>query len=173
MRVTSDATEAYQLVNEDVERVERTLVFLKPDVLIMLDRVKLRSTAVPVQLRFQVFNDDEGGRCTANGATFEIVRPTATLHAKVAALGAEPVAKTARHEISEAEGIFPFVEVTSPAALAHTMLTVSTAAPKGAAHGDLAVAHTGREWRVTGTHGQVRVNATLNVTTDGLVVVNV
>jgi hypothetical protein len=156
-----------------VERVERTLVFLKPDVLLMLDRVKLKAAAVPVQLRFQVFNDDEGGKCVANGATFEIARPTATLHAKVAALGAEPVAKTGRHEISESEGIFPFVQVTSPAALEHTVLTVSTAAPKGAAHGDLAITHAGGEWKVTGTHGNVRVNATLSVTKDGRVVVNV
>jgi hypothetical protein len=173
MRVTSDATEAYQLVNGDVARVERTLVFLKPDVLLMLDRVKLKATPVPVQLRFQVFNDDEGGRCSANGATFEIARPTATLRAKVAAAGATPVATTGRQDISEAEGIFPFVEVTSPAALEHTVLTVNTAAPKGVAHGDLAIAYSGGEWKVTGTHGSARVNATLSVTRDGAVVVKV
>ena len=172
MRVTSDATEAYQLVNADVERVERTLVFLKPDVLLMLDRVKLK-TPLAVQARFQVFNDDEGGSCTANGAAFEIVRPRASLHAKVAALGGAPVAKTLRHEISEAEGVFPFVEVTSPAALEHTMLTVSTAAAKGGTHGDLAITRVGTGWRVTGTHGSVRVNVSLSLNGDSLPVVTV
>jgi hypothetical protein len=126
-----------------------------------------------VQARFQVFNDDEGGRCSANGATFEIVRPTASLRAKVAALGGAPVAKSLRHEISEAEGVFPFVEVTSPAALEHSVLTVSTAAPKGGAHGDLAIARVGMGWRVTGTHGSVRVNVALGLNGDGLPVVTV
>jgi hypothetical protein len=41
MLVTSDATEAYQLVNDSVRQVERTLLFLKPDVLLILDRVQL------------------------------------------------------------------------------------------------------------------------------------
>ena len=170
MTVTSNATEAYQLVNDNVVLVERSLVFLKPDVLLILDRVKLKA-AQPVQARFQVFNDDEGGSCSANGATFEIVRPHASLRAKVAAAGGQPTAKSLRHEISETEGVFPFVEVSSAAATDHSLLTVSTAAAKGAAHSELAIAHADGTWRVTGTHGSVRVNVVIAVTGDGLPVV--
>lgn len=168
MTVTSDATEAYELVNADVARVERTLVFLKPDVLLILDRVKLKSVPLAVQARFQVFNDDEGGSCTASGTAFEIARPQASLRAKVAAASGQPAAKVLRHEISEAEGTFPFVEVTSPSALDHTILTVSTAAPKGGAHGDLAINRIDGGWRVTGNHGRVRVNVSIAVPGDGL-----
>ncbi len=173
MKVTSDATEAYQLINADVALVERTLVFLKPDVLLMLDRVRLKSTPLPVQARFQVFNDDEGGSCSANGAEFAITRPYASLHAQVAAFGPSPTAKMGRQDISESEGVFPFVEVTSPAALEHTMLTVNTAAPKGGPHGDLAIAKIDGGWRVTGNHGSVRVNVTLAITGGGLPVVTI
>ncbi|MBI5770042.1 MAG: heparinase II/III family protein [Verrucomicrobia bacterium] len=170
MRVTSDAAEAYELVNAAVERVERTLVFLKPDVLLVLDRVKLKSAA-PVQLRFQVFNDDEGGSCSANGAAFEIVRPTASLRAKVAALGVAPAVKAGRLDIAEAEGVFPMVEATSASSTEHTLLTVCTAAPKGAPHGELAIARDGGGWRVTGTHGKVRVDVAITASGIGLPVV--
>ncbi|MSU23147.1 MAG: hypothetical protein EXS32_04905 [Opitutus sp.] len=173
MTVTSDATEAYELVNANVTRVERTLVFLKPDVLLILDRVKLKAVPLAVQARFQVFNDDEGGSCTASGTAFEIVRPQASLRAKVAAASGQPAAKILRHEISEAEGTFPFVEVTSAAALEHTLLTVSTAAPKGSAHGELALNRIEGGWRVTGTHGRMRVNVSLVIGGSGVVAVTI
>jgi hypothetical protein len=163
MKVTSDATEAYQLVSADVLFVERTLVLLKPDVLLLLDRVKLKSTPLPVQARFQVFNDDEGGSCSASGAAFEILRPQASLRAKVAAAGGSAAVQSARLDLPESEGVFPFVEVTLPAALEHTLLTVSTAAPKGGTHGDLAITRSADDWRIAGRHAGRRVNVSLSV----------
>jgi hypothetical protein len=75
MRVTSDATEAYQLVNDQVVRVHRTLVFLKPDIVIFLDRVAVKDTPVTVQLRFQAFHDDLAAGLTATGTEFTLTRP--------------------------------------------------------------------------------------------------
>jgi hypothetical protein len=169
MRVTSDATEAYQLVNADVVRVDRTLVFLKPDVLLMLDRVSLKTTAAPVQLRFQIFNEDGLGIGAADGTTFRVERPNATLRARVAALG-DVAAATGRLNLPEDEGVFPYVEATSAAGCEHAVLTVSAAAPAGEVPGDLKVARAGAGWRVTGTHRGKKVDVTIDPTPDTPVV---
>ncbi len=159
MTVTSDATEAYALVLPDAQRVDRTLVYLKPDVLLLLDRVTL-ATAQPVQLRFQVFNDDDHGTAAATGSDFTITRPYANLRGTVHSAGAVACA-TARHDLPEAEGVHPFVEAVSAAATNHELLTVTTAAPAGGSHGALTVTREATGWRVTGTHAGQKVNVTL------------
>jgi hypothetical protein len=160
MTVTSDATEAYALVLPDATRVVRTLLFLKPDVLLILDRVQLKSAA-PVQLRFQVFNDDGKGVANASGAAFSIDRPFASLRATLAATGTVAAA-TGRIAVPESVGVFPFVEAVSASATDHEILTACTSAPAGGAHGALAVTREGAAWRVTGTHAGQKVNVNIN-----------
>ncbi len=169
MTVTSDATEAYSLVLPDAQRVDRTLIFLKPDVLLMLDRVTL-ATAQPVQLRYQVYNDDDLGAATAADNKFTITRPFARLEASVHADAAVACA-VLKHDLPETEGTHPFVEATSPAAMSHTLLTVATAQPlpgspaaAGSGASTLAVSRTGAVWRVTGTHRGQKVDVTLDPT---------
>ena len=159
MTVTSDATEAYALVLPEAQRVDRTLVFLKPDVLLLLDRVTL-ATAQPVQLRFQVFNDDERGSCAAATNGFTITRPFANVRGTVHSAGVVTCA-TGRHDLPEIEGVHHFVEAVSAAAASHELLTIATAAPTGGAHGTLAVTREAAGWRVTGTHAGQKVNVTL------------
>jgi hypothetical protein len=159
MAVTSDATQAYELVLPDTKFVARTLVFLKPDILILLDRVQLKSAA-PVQLRFQVFNDDGRGVATASGAAFGIDRPLASLRATMAAAG-KVVTKTAKHDLPEDVGVFPFIEAVSASATEHDIVTACTTAPAGGAHGALAVKREGDAWRVTGTHAGRKVDVTI------------
>ncbi len=166
MAVTSDATEAYQLVRSSVMHVERTVVFLKPDVLLLLDRVRLAKDAAPVQLRFQICNEDGRGHADAAGARFAITRPHATLCATVHATG--PVsAAVGRLALPDIEGIYLFAEVTSAAALEHAVLTVATAQKAGAAHGALAVTREGTGWRVRGAHNGRSINALVLATADG------
>jgi hypothetical protein len=166
MRATSDATDAYQLVNAAVGRVERTVVFIKPDILLFLDRVEMRETPATVQARFQVFNEDGLGSCSAAGTSFRIKRPHACLHARVGARGAFTVG-TGRVAISEKEGIFPFAEVSAGPALSHLVLTACTAAPAGEDHGSLVLAGEGPTWRIQGEHRGRRLNVTLTAGTDG------
>lgn len=160
MTVTSDATEAYELVLPETKRVDRTLVFLKPDVLLMLDRVTL-ATARPVQLRYQVYNDDEHGAATAGGAGFRITRPFASLDGTVHSEGAV-ACSVLRHDLPETEGVHPFVEAVSAPATAHTLLTVALAQPAGGTAGGLTVARNGAIWRVTGTHRGQKVDVTID-----------
>lgn len=158
--VTSDATEAYALVQPDVAGVARTVVFLKPDILVLLDRVSLAGPPKAVQLRFQVFNDDGGGSVTAARTGFTITRPRATLAATVQATGPLAV-RTGRLDLPEDEGVFPFAEVESAAATTHEILTLATAQPAGGEHGTLAVARDGPGWRIRGTHAGRKLDVRL------------
>jgi hypothetical protein len=151
MAVTSDATDAYQPVVPDVTRVERTLVFLKPDILVFLDRLDFSSRPASVQARFQVFNEDGLGTGSAEGTAFAIGRPHASLKGRVAAAGAVTI-RTGKVDIAPKEGIFPFVEVDGGPSLSHIILTVCTAAPAGGRHGVLDISRRGSSWRVSGSH---------------------
>lgn len=166
MLATSDATPAYALVLPDTVRVLRTVVLLKPEVLLLLDHVELKSAA-PVQLRFQIFNDDKKASASVDGPAFRIARPLASARGTVAAAGAFTVAP-GRLALPEAEGIFPFVQVESAAATRHTLLTATTVAPTGATHGDLALAPISGGWQITGQHRGRTIRATLALGADGL-----
>ena len=165
MSVTSDATEAYQLVLPQVRRVVRTLVFLKPDVLIVLDRVNLAGAPLPVQARFQVFNDDDQGRVVANDRSFTTQRPGARLTATASGVGAITV-RAGKLDLPEAEGVHPFGEVESASALDHEFITVSTAAPTGSSPSALVAERTSNGWRVSGTHLGRAIKMTLITTAE-------
>jgi hypothetical protein len=162
MSVTSDATEAYEMVIPDVRRVDRTLIYLKPDVLLMLDRVSL-ATALPVQLRYQVYNDDEKGTATAAGNGFEIGRPFASLAATVHSV-TPATCSVLKHDLPESEGLHPFIEAVSPAATEHTLLTVAGAQPstESRAPGKLTVARNGAIWHITGAHRGRKVDVMID-----------
>ncbi|MBP7141121.1 MAG: heparinase II/III family protein [Opitutaceae bacterium] len=162
MTVTSDATEAYSLVLPEVQRIDRTLVYLKPDILLMLDRVTL-STAEPVQLRYQVYNDDGNGTAKANGSQFSITRPFASLNASVHSSGGI-ACSVLKQDLPESEGIHPFVEAVSSSAASHVLLTVATAqpSPEPQSQGDLHVIGEHGAWRVTGSHRGRKVNVLID-----------
>jgi hypothetical protein len=150
MSVTSDAADAYRRAGLPASLVQRTVIFLKPGVLVILDRVVL-DEARPVQARFQVFNEDGAGRVTADGPAFTIERPHATLRVQVATAGASTLA-TGRLPLPEAGGVYPFAEIRSAAAREHTLLTVSSVAQHGEVHGGLIVQRDGSTWRIAGSH---------------------
>ncbi len=162
MTATSDATEAYALVLPDAKLVRRTLVFLKPDVVLLLDRVELQQAA-PVQLRFQVFNDDNLGVATASGSSFSIARPLASAQARVYSPNGTATTRVGKLNLPESEGIFPFAEVESATAQEHTLLTVVTTAPSGTAHGQLDVTTATHGWRIAGEHRGHRINVELQL----------
>lgn len=172
MTVTSDATEAYSLVRPDALLVTRTLLFLKPDVLLVLDHVKLKTPA-PVQLRFQVFNDDGRGTAHALEGDFTIERPLAALAATVHAAAGAVTCRAEQLEMPASEGVFPFVEAGSPAATEHVLISVATAAPRGEKPGRLSVFHLNGTWTVSGTHRGRTLHATLALQPSGQITVTV
>jgi hypothetical protein len=165
MRVTSDATDAYQLVNADITRVLRTLVYLKPDVLVFFDDVTARAP-VTVEARFQINHEDAAGRVGAAGARFEITRPFATLVGRVAGAGSIAVG-TGRLDLPADDGEQPFARATSAAATHHELLTICTAAPVGTAHGNITVERQAEAWRIAGRQGDQAVDVVITPSAKG------
>ena len=150
MAVTSDATDAYHRAGLPAKLVQRTLVYVKPDVLAIFDRIIL-TEPLSVSARFQVFNEDGAGQVSVDGATFSITRPHATLHARVVTASPSTLA-TGKLALPESGGVYPFAEIRSAAAREHSLLTVCTAAPQGEGHGNLRVTSDSDTWEFTGTH---------------------
>lgn len=139
--VTSDATEAYRLFNPDVSLVRRTVVFLKPDILLLFDRVKLVSAKSKVQIRFQVYNGDGKGESETMQTGFLIKRPQATLRGTI--IASSPFAmKSGVHTTPKDIGVYPYLEAEAGESLDHQILTVCTAQRAGNEHGR--VTHTSK-----------------------------
>jgi hypothetical protein len=150
MCATSEAAEAYRLAGVPARRVARTLVFLKPDVLLLFDQVDLDRPG-SVQVRFQVYNDDGQGRVRADGTSFRIERPNASLFARFASRGGT-AGSTGRLDLPADGGIYPFAEITSAPARSHTILTVCLATPAAAQPGSFNLATDADSWDVRGAH---------------------
>ena len=162
---TSDASEAYRLVNASVQLVMRTVVFLRPDILLLIDRIRMSAGTAKVELRFQVDNCDGKGTARADGGNFRIERPNAHLYARLHSDG--PVAiRTATLNVPAEHGVHPFVEVESSEAPEHVLLTVCTAAPRGTVHGTVDVSRDGNAWRVAGRHNSRAVNIVIRTDKD-------
>jgi hypothetical protein len=167
MRVTSDATDAYQLVNPDVALVQRTLVYLKPDVLVVLDRVKMKTTPASVQARFQLYNEDDGGRLEIKGSEFMITRPQASLLGRIGVREGISL-RAGRLPLEPKDGEQQFAEVESAEALEHVILTVCSAAPEGSDHGQLEISRVSDGWHVSGQHGNQTVKLVITCKTGDL-----
>jgi len=143
-------------------RVWRTLVYLKPDVVIFLDLVSLR-IAQPVQVRFQLYNEDGGGQLAVRTGEFTLTRPRATLLGRVA-LAEGVTLHAGRLPLEPQDGEQQFAEVVSAAATEHAILTVCTARPAGKDHGKLVASRESDGWRVTGEHDGQKVDVLVRCT---------
>jgi hypothetical protein len=149
--VTSDATEAYRLVLPGVTRVLRSMLFVKPDILILLDRIRLSDHPLSVQLRFQIDNSDGKGSVAADATGFRITRPHAHLQASVHGTTALAV-RTGTLPLPSEHGVHPFAEVQSAEAVEHIILTVCTAQESGKPHGILRVQQSASGFEIVGRH---------------------
>lgn len=150
MCAVSDAADAYAKAGLPVTRAQRTVVFLKPDVLIVCDEVNL-TAPLPVQTRWQVYNDDGKGAVGVAGDAFTITRPHANLQAVTTAEQKFTVT-TDQLAIPADGGIYPYAEISSAPATQHLLITVCTAAPTGSAHGPIGIVAEGNGRRISGTH---------------------
>ena len=165
MVVTSDATAAYHLVNHDVALVRRTLVFLKPDILAVIDRVRLSRNPLPVQARFQIDNSDGKGSVAAEGASFTVRRPNVAARTLVLSTANVSV-RTGNIEIPPDKGVFPYAEAESAPALDHLLLTVCEAHAAEGKSPSLRAVREGNVWRISGERDGAPVAITIDTTTD-------
>ena len=124
---TSDATAAYALVDPAVGLVRRTVLFAKPDVVVLFDEV---DAARPVTADVRFFPDNRDGSASAtadtSGRTFTIRRPRATLTGR--AFARTPVAVGShRLDLDPSLGVYPYLDVTADAAPSHQIVTVLVA----------------------------------------------
>ena len=127
---TSDATPAYALVDADVARVRRTVLFAKPDVVVLLDQIGKESTPSRAAVRFFPDNRDEAAALETGAGTFTIRRPKATLHGWTFARA--PLALTTdRLDLDPEWGVYPYVEVGAEPGRVHEVVTVLVARPAG------------------------------------------
>ncbi|GAB5535867.1 MAG: hypothetical protein Rubg2KO_21160 [Rubricoccaceae bacterium] len=121
---TSDATHGYALVNPDITRVRRTVLFDKPEIIVLFDEI--RATR-PVEASVRFFPDNRDGKAKTQvdtlSDTFAIERPRARLRGI-------PFARTPRtiraHQLDlDSElGVYPFFEVTADRNVSHEIVTV-------------------------------------------------
>ena len=126
---TSDATQAYHLVNDQVRRVRRTVLFAKPNVIVLLDQIE---TASPTTAAVRFFPDNRDGNATvrSHAEGFIIERPKARLHGSVYARSGFAVARD-QLDLDEEFGVYPFLEVAAEAAGQHEIVAVLVAQPNG------------------------------------------
>lgn len=151
MIVTSDATEPYQLVNPDVDLVRRTLVFLKPDILLIFDRVRLKSQKAKVETRYQIFNEDGKGVGKVEKESIIIERPNASLKGSIVST-LQPSLRLDKHQVPDEIGVYPYVAAEFPDALDHKILTICTAQQRGKTHGKTVVSMKDPLWTININH---------------------
>ncbi len=109
--LSSDATQAYKLVNNDVRKVVRSLLFVKPDILIVIDNLEKESIDSQFSARFQIFNRDSMGKSEINGNnSFTIIRPNAKLIADI--FNSDGELKEGKLDVPDSFIPHPFVDHT-------------------------------------------------------------
>jgi hypothetical protein len=157
---TSDATAAYILDNYHAHQVLRTVIFAKPDVLVVVDQIRLRYRPQVVDARFYPDNADGLARLAVERDRFRITRPGAELHGLVVAdTSAAP--RLSRLDVPKETGDFPCIEVHSPEALTHHIVTVLAATPgTGQPAPAMAVGRDGATWTVRAGSLQAQIKMT-------------
>jgi hypothetical protein len=108
----SDATQGYQLVNPNVALVRRSMMFLKPDWVIILDECETQNQ--PTRLGIRFFPDDRDKRASLAPSknAFLIRRPRASLRGWVRSASGLEVRGGAL-DLPDEYGHFPYMEVES------------------------------------------------------------
>jgi hypothetical protein len=145
---TSDATPGYLIENYHVHQVLRSVVYAKPDVIVVMDQIRFRYRPQVIAARFYPDNADGAGGVEVDGDRFVISRPNAQLHGRFAA-NTEAVAQTTRLDVPSETGDFPCVKIAAPEALTHHLITVLAAKPAGEAPvPELDITRENGNWRV-------------------------
>jgi hypothetical protein len=146
----SDATHGYRLVNPDVARVRRTVIYAKPGTVVLFDEVETTEADSRASVRFFPDNRDGAALVDAHGEGFSIRRPRAWLLATVAARAAAmPAVEVQRLDLDAEHGVFPFAEVSTEGARRHEIVTMLSAYPSDAAEIELSRASTdGDGWLI-------------------------
>jgi hypothetical protein len=148
--VTSDATQAYQLVNENVDSVIRTmLVIPEMNFLLVLDYME-SATPADFAARWFVENADNQAKIAVNKNQFEVVRPHARFAGSCAA-GNGMTLSDAVYPIAPEEGVFPYLNVAAAnREKEQTLLMAGFATETSAEKGTVTIEAVENGWLVRG-----------------------
>jgi hypothetical protein len=143
----SDATEAYRMVTETVRLVRRSMLFAKPDWIVLYD--ELETTGAPARLDVRFFPDNRDGEAgVATGKDrFHITRPLATLDGRFAS----NVRVRGAHgtlDLPETHGLFPFVELRSRPATRVEIVSLLWASGSGQQREGGTISRRGQRWQI-------------------------
>ncbi len=111
--VTSDATQAYQLVNENVQHVNRTVLTMPSlKMILVVDVLQTKNQPANFKARWFIDNEDENGKIEMAGKRFTFVRPQAKL---VGICDADHGVQlmSGRFPVPEEHGVYPFMDVVA------------------------------------------------------------
>lgn len=124
--VTSDATQAYQLVNENVENVNRTFLTVpEMKLILVVDCLVTKEQPAHFKARWFVDNEDKNGNIQIDGKNFTFLRPNAKL-VGICDSDHELQLMKDTFPVPEEHGIYPFMDVA--AQKAGTKVVILTAA---------------------------------------------
>ena len=159
---TSDATAAYLIDNDHISKVLRTVIFAKPDVLVVVDQVRLKLAIQPMSARFFPDNRDGKAKLSIKDQTFLIERPHASLHGSVHSSGTTTITST-KLDVTPETGDFPCIELNTDPAFTHEIVTVLRAAPDGKKPRKVKLTSTENDWLVSGSGIKIKID-TSNIT---------
>ncbi|MDH3253146.1 MAG: heparinase II/III-family protein, partial [Ignavibacteria bacterium] len=124
----SDATSGYRLVTPDVTRVRRSVLFLKPDLIVMLDECESPDRDVRFAVRFHPDNRDNRAGLSTGKSSFTIRRPQATLRGWGHSDSPIDIIEGAL-DLPQSYGRFPYIEETTTPGRELEIVTVLHALP--------------------------------------------
>lgn len=160
---TSDATAAYLIDNDHISKVLRTVIFSKPDIIVVIDQIRLHFGKQPISLRFFPDNRDGEAQLYTSANSFRISRPHAQLHGSVHSVSNSPTLQSSRLDVTPETGNFPFIEINTSPAFTHEIVTVLQSTPQGTQPSKLQVSHKPDGWTVSNEKNAFKID-TRNVT---------
>jgi len=154
----SDATQAYQLVNPNVALVRRSMMFLKPDWVIILDECESHNRPSRLGVRFFPDSRDKRASLSPSKNAFLIRRPRAALRGWLRS-GAALQVREGALDLPEEYGHFPFIEVESNPSRSIEVISVLHA-EKGGATGPpqtVRISEAAGDWEIQLPHTTVVV----------------
>ena len=149
--VSSDATSAYHWVTPDVDAVVRTVLTVPElKLVVVVDRLKMRTRAATFQARWFIDNEDEKGRISFNGSHFVFARPKGKL---VGACAGSAGVRLERgtFPVPQKYGTFPYLDVhAGQKGKDVALLIVAVAAASGAEKPVVKIEGESPRWEIVG-----------------------
>lgn len=150
--VTSDATQAYQMVTPDAKAVFRSFLVI-PDLhfVIVVDRLRMKTTPALFQARWFIDNEDDNARIVFQGNHFVLSRPNAKMVGATAGTAGISLDK-ATFPVPKKYGTFPYLELSAKKkARDVTLITAAVAVSSKATEPRVTIANENGRW-VVKTH---------------------